>query len=195
MGMVHNFFRTSLLPKQLNHSLIFLIPKQENRTFITYFRPVSLCNIAYKVIAKIMADRLRKVLGMLIKFPQATFVTGRSIQENTIIAQQIFHAMKLKQGRKGLAAIKIDMERAYDRLDWVFFVRIMHAFEFDPKWIQWIYQCISNVSFSVLMNGLPFEPQRGIRQGDPLSHLSSFYVRRLSLVWLCKKSTLADYEG
>lgn len=77
MGMVQNFFRTSLLPKQLNHSLIFLIPKQENRTFITYFRPVSLCNIAYKVIAKIMADRLRKVLGMLIKFPQATFVMGQ----------------------------------------------------------------------------------------------------------------------
>lgn len=173
VSMEYNFFRPGFLPRQLNHTLIVLIPKGANPMLITHYRPISLCNVAYKIITKLLLDCLRAVMGKLIYFPQAAFVPGRSIQETTAIAQEIFHSMKMKKGRKGLAAIKIDMKCTYDRLEWHFIMRVLHAFGFDPYWIQLIQQCLFTVSFSVLLNGLPlgfFRPQHGVRQGDPISH-------------------------
>lgn len=83
------------MPKQLNHTLIILIPKQANPTMITHYRPISLCNVVYKIITKIMVGQLRRVMVKLISFSQAAFVPGRSLQENTVIAQEIFHSMKI----------------------------------------------------------------------------------------------------
>lgn len=105
--MVYNFFRSGFLPRQLNHTLIVLISKVANPMLITHYRPISLCNVAYKIITKLLLDCLRAVMGKLIYFPQVAFVPGRSIQENTAIAQEIFHSMKKKKGRKGLVLLKL----------------------------------------------------------------------------------------
>lgn len=97
-GMVIQFFTSGYLLKQLNHSFIALIPKTNNSSSVSNFRPISLCHVAYKVISKILANQLRQVLPKLIAYPQAAFVSGRSIQENTIVSQEVFRAMKIKRG-------------------------------------------------------------------------------------------------
>lgn len=151
---------------------------------VNQFRPISLCNVVYKIISKILAARLKPLLHKLIYPLQAAFVPNRTIQENDILVHEIFHTMKEKQGRGGLMAIKIDMEKAYDKMSCprpngrayfitlYFILRVMECFGFSPQWIQWISQCMSTVSYSIMLNGSPygfFVPSRGLRQGDPLS--------------------------
>lgn len=147
-----------------------LLPKVEHPSSIEQYRPISLCNVAYKVISKVLANRLKVVIGKLISPYQATFVPGRVIQENIILGQELLHLMKAKRGRKGLAALKLDMTKAYDRMEWGFLIQVLKCFGFGERWIGWVQQCISTISFSVLLNGSPlglFSPSQGAKAGVP----------------------------
>jgi hypothetical protein len=119
-----------------------------------------------------LANRLKPLLHKIVSPLQSAFLKGRSIQDNTILAHELFHAMKHKQGNGGLMALKLDMEKAFDSMEWSFLLRILSLLGFHPKWINWIHQCISTSSFSIMLDGAPFgnfKPSRGLRQGDPLS--------------------------
>lgn len=97
-----------------------LIPKVDNPDKINQFRPISVCNVIYKVITKIIANRLKPLLDGLISPTQCSFVPGRHSADNIIIAQEIIHTRANKKGKKGFVALKIDLEKAYDRLNWDF---------------------------------------------------------------------------
>ena len=103
---------------EINQTFIALIPKTDNPTSINHYRPISLCNTIYKIISKILANRLKPILPKLINPFQGAFVEGRSIQDNTLIAHKIFHAFHKQKGKKGLMALKLDIEKAYDKLNW-----------------------------------------------------------------------------
>lgn len=118
---VIHFFRIGFMLKQLNHSFIVLLPKVEPPSCIEQYRPISLCNIAYK---------LKGVLDKLISPYQATFVPERLIQENIILGQELLHLMKAKQGRKGLVALKLDMAKVYDQMEWGFLLHVLKCFDF-----------------------------------------------------------------
>jgi hypothetical protein len=169
---VQCFFRHGRLLKEFNHTHLALIPKIDNPSQISQFRPISLANFTYKIISKILANRLKPLLQNIISPNQSAFLKGRTIQDNSILAHEIFHSMKKKRGSGGLMALKLDMDKAFDRMEWSFILRIFSCLGFSSNWIQLIEQCLSTVSFSVLLNGSPFgkfSASRGLRQGDPLS--------------------------
>ena len=136
---VKDFFRSGKILKQVNHTFITLIQKIDNPNSLNHFRPISLCTTIYKTIAKILTERLKNVIPKLIHPLQGAFVQGRTIQDNVLIAHEIFHSFRLrKKGTEGLMEIKLDMEKAYDKIEWEFIFQILEKFGFEPKFIRWI---------------------------------------------------------
>ncbi|XP_010424289.1 PREDICTED: uncharacterized protein LOC104709359 [Camelina sativa] len=142
-------------------------------TRMTELRPISLCNVGYKIISKIMCQRLKKILPGLISETQSAFVSGRLISDNILIAQKMFHGLRTNPScKRKFMAIKTYMSKAYDRVEWGFIEKLLYKMGFDARWIGWIMFCVSSVEYKVLLNGQPnglIIPERGLRQGDPLS--------------------------
>ena len=114
---VTSFFILGSMPKEVNCSLIVLIPKISNPTSVNHFRPISLCNMVYKIISKLLVDKLRPMLDKIISPTQSAFIPNRWIAENQIIVQEILHSFKSRRTKPGLMAIKLDLQKAYDRVN------------------------------------------------------------------------------
>ncbi|KAL5546619.1 hypothetical protein UlMin_006306 [Ulmus minor] len=113
--------------------------EEPSPTRVNHYRPISVCNVAYRVITKIIANRLKPLLNKLICPTQNAFVPGRSIHDNSVLVQEAIHSMKKKKGSLGWMALKIDLEKAYDRVSWSFIKEVLVAFGFDARWVGWIY--------------------------------------------------------
>ncbi|XP_056688793.1 uncharacterized protein [Spinacia oleracea] len=160
------------MPANVNDTHIVLLPKIERPELPLHFRPIGLCNVTYKIITKAIVNRIKPILPLLISNTQASFVPGRQITDNIVIFQEVLHTMKRKQGGKGYMAIKIDFEKAYDRLRWSFIRDTLMQMNLPLLLINVIMECVTTSNLHVLWNGEPsqsFKPGRGIRQGDPLS--------------------------
>lgn len=158
-----------LLPS-LNATFIALVPKEEQPSTPEKYRPIALCNVIYKVISKVIANRLKPLLLLLISPEQTGYVEGRQIMDGIILTHEVIHS--LKSTKKPDMLLKIDLSKAFDKLCWRYIQSILRAFGFDQMWIRWIMSLISMPLYSILVNGIPstpFVPSRGIRQGDPLS--------------------------
>ena len=169
---VMRVFTSRKVPDYLNKTLIVLIPKIQGPEKIGDYRPISLCNSVYKIISKIVVARLRPHLENLISPCQAAFVPGRRGTDNVVIVQELIHSIGRAKGRKGYMAIKIDLEKAYDKVEWSFIRDMLSYFNFPDNLTELIMSCVSTVSTSLLFNGGcldSFHPSRGIRHGDPLS--------------------------
>ncbi|KAL2248038.1 UNVERIFIED_CONTAM: hypothetical protein Sindi_2656100, partial [Sesamum indicum] len=168
---VLDFFNTGRLLKQINTTLLALIPKVHTPMTVGDFRPISCCNVLYKIIAKLLVQRLSVILDKIISPCQAAFVPGRSIGDNIMLAQELFTGYN--QARlPPRCALKVDIRKAYDTVEWDFMIAVMELFGFPPNFVKWIEMCVTTTSFSVGLNGKPhgfFKGARGLRQGDPLS--------------------------
>jgi len=154
----------------INSSFFTLIPKSTNSENAQGFRPIALCNVIYKIIATLIAKGLKPLLVRLISPDQTGFVEGRKILDGLVVTQEVIHSVKMKK-QKGMM-IKLDLSKAYDRLNWTYLKKVLESFGFNNRWIEWIFNLISTPNFSILINGTPsttFNATRGIRQGDPLS--------------------------
>ncbi|KAI8563661.1 hypothetical protein RHMOL_Rhmol03G0126400 [Rhododendron molle] len=183
---VRECFQLSSIPEEMNKTFIALIPKKDNPDSIKMFRPISLCNVAYKVVTKIIVARLRPLLTKIISPFQSNFIPGRSTTDNIIITQEVLHTLRGKKGKNGGMIFKIDLEKAYDKVSWKFLFDTLNYFQLNANWIALIMSCVSSVQTSILWNGEPlpeFKPNRGLRQGDPLSpYLFVLCMERLSIL-------------
>ncbi|KAJ9536525.1 LOW QUALITY PROTEIN: hypothetical protein OSB04_un000277 [Centaurea solstitialis] len=168
---IHNFFYRGHLSKELNHTLLCLLPKKPNATVVSDFRPIACCSVLYKCISKVIVDRLKPALDGLINKAQSAFIPGRKITDNILMAHELVNGYHLRKGPPR-CAFKIDLRKAYDMISWDFLLCMLHGLGIHPVLIQWIRELISSPSFSIVLNGESwgnFKGERGIRQGDPLS--------------------------
>ena len=144
--MVNEFLFDGTMVNGLNNANICLIPKKEKPNEMSQFRPINLRNVRYKIISKVLCQRLKKILPDRISETQSAFVAGRQITYNVLIAQEIFHALRTNSGgRDKRMAIKTDMSKVYDRLEWEFISAVMKKMGFSETWIEWIMCIIGEI--------------------------------------------------
>ncbi|XP_060965604.1 uncharacterized protein LOC133034522 [Cannabis sativa] len=169
VDMVQRFFTSGEFPEYLAETNIVLIPKKSQPVSMNDLRPIALCNVIYKIVSKVLANRLKGVLSKVISETQSAFLPGRLITDNILVSYEIMHYLKRKQkGKKGFMAIKLDMSKAYDRVEWSFLEAVLRKLGFQEQVIRLIMKCVGTVSYNFVAGGQevgPIIPSRGLRQG------------------------------
>jgi len=170
MSAMAAFYASGYIPKGYNASFLALVPKVRDPVMLEQYRPISLVGAMYKIISKVLAERLKKVLPSIIDESQSAFLKDRGILDSVLLVNEAIEDLR-RRGRSGLC-LKVDFEKAYDSVSWAFLYDMLQKLGFHSKWIAWIRGCMESTTVSVLVNGSPteeFKPSRGVRQGDPLA--------------------------
>ncbi|GKE37130.1 RNA-directed DNA polymerase, eukaryota, partial [Tanacetum coccineum] len=170
VAAVSEFFASGKFPPGCNSTFITLIPKIHDAKVIKDFRPINLIGSIYKIVAKIMANRLCSVMSILISDVQTAFVSNRQILDDPFILNELLAWCKLK--KVNAMIFKVNFEKAFDSVRWDYLDDVLKSFGFGGKWRSWISGCLNSAKGSVLINGSPtlkFQFHKGLKQGDPLS--------------------------
>ena len=155
MGFFIDFHESGRFVKSLNATFLVLVPKKGGAEDLKDFRPISLVGSFYKLLTKLLANRIKKVMGKVISESQNAFVEGRQILDTVLIANEVVDS-RLKSNEGGVLC-KLDTKKAYNHVNWKFLIAMLRKMSFGEKWINWIEWCISIVKFFVLVNGSPFD--------------------------------------
>ncbi|KAJ0599187.1 putative RNA-directed DNA polymerase [Helianthus annuus] len=196
MGMFSDFFSSGCINKGCNSSFVALIPKSKDPQELSNFRPISLVGSIYKIIAKVLANRLKAVLREVVSQTQCAFVGGRNILDSPLIISEAISWAK--KNKAEMLIFKVDFEKAYDSINWKFLLQMLSHMDFPVRWISWIKGCLRSGMGSVLVNGSPtseFKFKRGLRQGDPLSPFLFIIAMEVINLFLNRAMAEGLYEG
>lgn len=171
LDAVSEFFSSGRILTQWNSTTITLVPKKQTAERITVFRPISCCNVLYKVISKLLARRLERILPYWISPFQSAFVKGRLLLENVLLATELVKGYE-QQNVSKRGVLKVDLRKTFDTVGWNYILEVMVVADVPKFFVTWVRQCISTTSFSVNINGSLcgyLNGTKGMRQGDPLS--------------------------
>lgn len=175
MKLFEEFYENGKLNSCITENFICLIQKKEDAVLVKDFRPISLTTMLYKLVAKVFAERLRKVMLNIIAPTPSAFIGERQILDSVLIANEVVEDYKSKKKKWWL--LKLDLEKAFDWVDWTFLEKALIGKKFDPKWISWImgwFLTQSSQSSSMEDQGVEFKP---LEELDKVNHSlpSSFY--------------------
>ena len=164
MGFFKEFHDHNCFVKSLNVTFLVLIPKKGGVEDLRDFRPISLVGGLYKWLTKVLANRLKLMVGKVVSKAQNAFVEGRQILDAVLVANEVLDL--ILKSNEGAVMCKFDIEKAYDHVDWSFLLSVMGMMGFGEKWLRWMQWCISIASFSVLVNRTSssfFQSSKGLR--------------------------------
>lgn len=168
---IQSVFRYEFLPKGVNSIILALVPKKTDTVEMRDYMPIACCNVIYKVVSKIIANRFKRILPRLVTENQSAFIEGRLLRENVLLASELVKDYH-KEAVSPRCVMKIDISKAFDSVQWEFVLQSLEAVGIPSRFIHWIRLCITTPSFSVQVNGELagyFQSKRGLRQGCSLS--------------------------
>ena len=168
-----SWLNSGTLPHPINHTFITLISKTNNPEYVHQYRQISLYNVLYKIFSKVLANRLKNILSKIMTEHQSAFTKDRLISNNSLVAFETLHCMhKHNFDNIGFMAFKLNMSKAYDRVDWTLLEELIRKMGFNERFIALTMICVKTVTYSILVNREPkgfIQPFKRIRQGNPLS--------------------------
>lgn len=151
MNTLQHFHSHQVFERSFNATYVALIPKKIGVAALRDYRPINLISGVYKIIAKVLTERLKRVVNKLVNTHQMTFIKGRQIMDAAFIANECVDT-RLRGEVPGIMC-KLDIEKAYDHVNWDFLLNILRQMGFGERWLKWIDFCIKIVRFSTLVNG------------------------------------------
>ncbi|MCH93266.1 RNA-directed DNA polymerase (Reverse transcriptase), partial [Trifolium medium] len=170
---VLQFFTSSWLLPNFNANTLVLIPKTDNADTVAEYRPIAIANFKFKIISKILDDRLATIMPAITSVQQRGFIKGRCIKDCICLTSEAINVLH-KRSFGGNLALKVDIAKAFDTLNWSFLLKVLHSFGFNSTFCNWIKSILESAKISISVNGKLhgfFSCSRGVRQGDPLSPL------------------------
>lgn len=180
MRLFYEFFNHNLDIGRLNYGTITQLPKINVANIIQQYRPICLLNVVYKIFTKAMMLRVELIMERIINKSQTAFLKGRSIMDGVMCLHEILHDTKAR--KKDGVILKLDFEKAYDKLRWEFLMECLRQCGFDDKWCKWVWEVMSSSTLSVRVNngmGSCFKCGKGVRQGETLSDCLPFSLTLL----------------
>ena len=193
---VLDFFHRGFMPTCLNSTSLILIPKSPGVSHIKDFRPIACLNTQYKVITRLLSDRLKPILPDIILPNQTAFVKDRLLMENVLLASEIIQGYHLNSGPRCIT-LKIDISKAFDSVRWDFLLSSLQAYHIPIPFINCLRACVCSPTFSLTINGVTsgyFKGKTGLRQGDPLSPILFVMVMNILSLMLNKAATNGTFN-
>ncbi|KAJ0702066.1 putative RNA-directed DNA polymerase [Helianthus annuus] len=196
VALMSAFFESGVIGPGCGSSFITLVPKRKDPEGLSDYRPISLVGVVNKVISKVLASRLKKVLGSVISDSQTAFLKNRLILDGPLIINEV--GSWIKSQKKKALLFKIDFEKAYDNINWRFVVDVLRQMGFGDRWCKWVWGVLSSARAAVLVNGTPtfeFKCGKGMRQGDPISPFLFVAVMEALSCLLVKAREVGIFSG
>jgi hypothetical protein len=196
MAMFAAFQEGDLPLFHLNFGTIILLPKKENAIQIQQYRPICLLNVSFKFFTKVGTNRVTEVAHKVVRPTQTAFMPGRHILEGVVVLHETIHELQRKKMNGVL--LKLDFEKAYDKVNWDFLQQALRMKGFDPKWCKWIQDFVSRGSVGIRVNddiGHYFQTKKGLRQGDPLSPILFNIVADMPAIIINRAKEDGQVEG
>ncbi|WOL13616.1 hypothetical protein Cni_G22386 [Canna indica] len=165
------FHDTIKIPNMWGKTNVIFVPKKEAPNEIIDYLPIASCTITYKILSKVIVNRLKPYIRSLISKEQSAFIQGRRMHDNILIASEIINVIHKSKRKYSYILIKLDLEKVFDRVSWKAMKKILEFMNFPMKMVPWIMACLSSTKFRCCANGVKsdcFQSFKGVRQGNPL---------------------------
>ncbi|KAJ4787196.1 RNA-directed DNA polymerase (reverse transcriptase)-related family protein [Rhynchospora pubera] len=172
LKQINDFFFTKVMCPDVAKSNLVLVPKKEVPQMVVDYRPISVCNITYKIISKLLSRRLQPFIATLVLPNQSAFTPGRQIGDNVMVFREVIHSFSLSTYNKASFCLKVDLSKAFDKLSWPYIFSVLEMYGLPRNYIDWVKACVTSARFAILINGAAdgfIKPTRGVRQGCSLS--------------------------
>ncbi|WVZ67109.1 hypothetical protein U9M48_016236 [Paspalum notatum var. saurae] len=190
-------FHKGCLPLySLNFGIITLLPKEKDAKHIKHFCPICLLNVSFKIFTKVTCNRLDRVANNIIRPTQTAFMSGRYIMEGVVILHETLHEMHRK--KLDGVILKLDFEKAYDKVKWSFLQQTLRMKGFSSKWCNWIHQMVTNGCVEVKVNDNVrefFHTKKGLRQGDPMSPILFNLIADMLAILIARAKVNGQFGG
>ncbi|KAJ1702528.1 hypothetical protein LUZ63_002307 [Rhynchospora breviuscula] len=172
LNQVNEIFSSARIPSDMAKSNLILVPKKEILITIMDYRPISVCNILYKLVSKLLERRMQSLIPLLVANNQTAFTLGRDIADNVMVFREVLHSFSMTSYKHHAFCFKCDMSKAFDRMSWSFVRWVLLMYGFPDPFVKWVMMCVSSARFSIVFDGHSdgfIQPTSGLRQGCALS--------------------------